>query len=314
MAQRSAEGGPEAVPALGSGLPETGTDRSGAPALPELVLPHLPVQRSADAPSLAPVADPPATALAPTASGPEIRPTAGANPIRPSIEIQRAASDDGDDQAPDDELPSPWWNPAAAPASDHAQANTTMPGLGGAATPVSTSIQRSAAGHSTAPTIATISPRGEDRGRPVRAGRSAPVAPPVQRITGSALYPSALPQPVGVGSRHGATVATSVIESAAVAPTPSSGRVIGGPVVQTSPAGSPAPAAPAVAASSFGSPAVVQREEGSAPAAPAPGGSGIPSERDLDELAQALFGRIRGRLRSDLIYDREAKGLTFDNV
>ena len=59
---------------------------------------------------------------------------------------------------------------------------------------------------------------------------------------------------------------------------------------------------------------MVQREQASAPAAPARGGSGLPSERDLDELAQALFGRIRGRLRNDLIYDREAKGLTFDNV
>lgn len=43
-------------------------------------------------------------------------------------------------------------------------------------------------------------------------------------------------------------------------------------------------------------------------------GASSHSERDLDELAQALFGRIRGRIRSDLIYDREAKGLTFDNV
>jgi hypothetical protein len=38
------------------------------------------------------------------------------------------------------------------------------------------------------------------------------------------------------------------------------------------------------------------------------------SERDLDELAQALFGRIRGRIRTELIHDREARGLTFDNV
>lgn len=90
--------------------------------------------------------------------------------------------------------------------------------------------------------------------------------------------------------------------------------ISGGPVVQTSPAGAPGPAAPAPAVSNFGSPAVVQREEGIVPAAPAPGGSSVPSERDLDELAQALFGRIRGRLRNDLIYDREAKGLSFDNV
>ena len=89
--------------------------------------------------------------------------------------------------------------------------------------------------------------------------------------------------------------------------------ISGGPFVQTSPSGGAAAASPAPAVTSFGSPAVAQREV-SAPAAPSPGGSTIPSERDLDELAQALFGRIRGRLRSDLIHDREAKGLSFDNV
>ena len=38
------------------------------------------------------------------------------------------------------------------------------------------------------------------------------------------------------------------------------------------------------------------------------------SETELEELAQALFRRIRTRLRSDLLHDREAKGLTFDHV
>lgn len=57
---------------------------------------------------------------------------------------------------------------------------------------------------------------------------------------------------------------------------------------------------------------VVQRVEGAAPVA-----DDEPekrSDRDLDELARALFGRIRGQLRSELIHEREAKGLTFDNV
>jgi len=38
------------------------------------------------------------------------------------------------------------------------------------------------------------------------------------------------------------------------------------------------------------------------------------SERELDELARQLFGRIRTRLRADLLHDREAAGFTFDNV
>jgi len=38
------------------------------------------------------------------------------------------------------------------------------------------------------------------------------------------------------------------------------------------------------------------------------------SERELDDLARQLFGRIRTRLRADLLQDREAAGFTFDNV
>jgi hypothetical protein len=36
------------------------------------------------------------------------------------------------------------------------------------------------------------------------------------------------------------------------------------------------------------------------------------TEADLDQLADALFGRIRRQLRSEVIYEREARGLTFD--
>ncbi len=54
---------------------------------------------------------------------------------------------------------------------------------------------------------------------------------------------------------------------------------------------------------------VVQRVDGAAPAAPAEEGQ---SDSELDELAQALFGRIRGRLRAEVIHEREARGLTFD--
>ena len=36
------------------------------------------------------------------------------------------------------------------------------------------------------------------------------------------------------------------------------------------------------------------------------------SDSELDELAQALFGRIRTHLRAEVIHEREARGLTFD--
>jgi hypothetical protein len=56
---------------------------------------------------------------------------------------------------------------------------------------------------------------------------------------------------------------------------------------------------------------VVQRVDG---AAPDPGGApGGHSDTELDELARALFGRIRTHLRSEVIHEREAKGLSFDS-
>ncbi len=54
---------------------------------------------------------------------------------------------------------------------------------------------------------------------------------------------------------------------------------------------------------------VVQRVDGAAPPAPTEQGR---SESELDELARALFGRIRTHLRTEVIHEREAKGLTFD--
>jgi hypothetical protein len=54
---------------------------------------------------------------------------------------------------------------------------------------------------------------------------------------------------------------------------------------------------------------VVQRVEGSAPEPPSAEGH---TETELDELAKAIFGRIRNHLRTEVIHEREAKGLTFD--
>jgi hypothetical protein len=56
---------------------------------------------------------------------------------------------------------------------------------------------------------------------------------------------------------------------------------------------------------------VIQRIDGSAPA-PQPAAGGTRSDKELDELAQALFGRLRTRLRTEVIHEREARGLGFD--
>ncbi len=57
---------------------------------------------------------------------------------------------------------------------------------------------------------------------------------------------------------------------------------------------------------------VIQRIDGSAPAPQSGPDGGARSDRELDELAQALFGRLRTRLRTEVIHEREARGLGFD--
>jgi hypothetical protein len=59
----------------------------------------------------------------------------------------------------------------------------------------------------------------------------------------------------------------------------------------------------------------VQREAPADPGqpSPAPNAGSMPrSDRELDELAESLFGRFRTQLRRELIHEREAKGLSFD--
>jgi ribonuclease E len=283
-------------------------------------LPHLPVVGSAARTSSNETSGPLPAATSAAPSVPEIRPIAAANPIRTSLDLQRDAADDLDD-GPDDSLPIPWWGSAggSTPAG--------LPALAASAGP-STAVQRSpVAGFS-----AAAAPSG---------ARS--VAPPasstmgsghVQRIAaaGSGASLPALTMPPAVVARSAAPAAGPV-----AAPAAQSRSIVAGPVVQTLPAGPTPPVAGPF--HGLGSPGATVQRDGTVaiapqqPGAEAPGGAGIGpagpvgaggpsgptstggrSERDLDELAQALFGRIRTRLRSDLIHDREAKGLTFDNV
>jgi hypothetical protein len=110
------------------------------------------------------------------------------------------------------------------------------------------------------------------------------------------------------------TLARAVVAAPPPAPAPAPApvnRIVAdapapAPAVQASrPAGG---APPAIAATP-----IVQRVDGAAP--PADGdqrGGQAHSETELDELARALFGRIRTHLRTEVIHEREAKGLTFD--
>ncbi|HEY4227329.1 MAG TPA: hypothetical protein VGM49_03250 [Candidatus Limnocylindrales bacterium] len=312
---------------------------AGAPAMPArsaavqrlATLSHLPVARSAGSPivaahssgiagstgsngssAAAPVKAPVATvASVQRRAAPEIRPIAAANPIRPSFVLQRSAAEsDGNDDADDDgTLPSPWWAPAAESRSGAGTSlGSGFDGGGPAA------IQRSASTTSSYPAIArSTAPAGSSASR-------ANATTMLQRSTSAATRP--LPPARGtLPDSASRAVATTMAPATASAPSPAIG-VMAGPVVQTSPSG----ASSFGNGSALGSTPTVQREDppqrplsqsagGSVSHASSGTGSGRHhSERELEELAQALFSRIRGRLRNELIHDREAKGLTFDNV
>jgi hypothetical protein len=218
-------------------------------------------------------------------------------------------------------MPSPWWDAGDTPV----RAASPMAGSDGSAA----SIQRiPRADGGIAPAAGRVASTGYATAQaPAGASHQSIVQRSAAAAGRSSQSMAPLPAPIGPAGRAGSGAASSHSGSS------SSTQAADAPSVQTSLVRSSAPLAGGFG--SLGSNPVIQREGGNvamkaetppaAPAGPAgPGGSGpVPpagpassghSEKDLDELAQALFGRIRGRLRSDLIYDREAKGLTFDNV
>ena len=132
--------------------------------------------------------------------------------------------------------------------------------------------------------------------------------------TGRDLSPSGRGQsPSGAAPRGPLALARHQPAAPAAAAAPSSpvvARIVAdpatpamGPVVQ------PSPASGGTTVGSLTATPIVQRVDGAAPAAPSEAGR---SETELDELARALFGRIRTHLRAEVIHEREAKGLTFD--
>ncbi|HYO43135.1 MAG TPA: hypothetical protein VES19_08060 [Candidatus Limnocylindrales bacterium] len=140
--------------------------------------------------------------------------------------------------------------------------------------------------------------------------RSAPGAGPA--LPGFAAAPaSSAERPPPMTLHHAAGPTVTYASPGSAAPAPILQRIVADPASST--------AAPVVQASGpaggstlpgITATPVVQRVDGAAP--PAGDASGGHTDTELDELARAIFGRIRGHLRSEVIHEREAKGLSFD--
>lgn len=146
--------------------------------------------------------------------------------------------------------------------------------------------------------------RPDDSGAAVaHAGRLPDVAGTSPRFgaIGSAPRAAAAPTPRALAL---ASVQRSAAPGAAP---PADGPAHTSATATTPPPGS-VPPAPVLAPTAT---AIVQRVDGAAPVPP-PADEGR-SDHELDELARKLFGRFQNRLRAELIYEREAKGLTFDS-
>jgi hypothetical protein len=164
---------------------------------------------------------------------------------------------------------------------------------------------------------------------PTRPGLTPGAPPAAQRLASgpmAAARTAVAGTPGSAGARDGArgpaaarahepplTLARSVV--AAPVPAPVTAPEPVNRIVADAPAPAPAVQAsrPAGGAAAISATPIVQRVDSAAP--PAEGGQRggqAHSETELDELAKALFGRIRTHLRTEVIHEREAKGLTFD--
>jgi len=314
---------------------------SGPASAPARSLPVLPVSRmAAGSPSTAGASTPAAAPAPARAHVPLQLPTLGTRPLRTSVDLTHDGDASPDPASP---VPAVWSAVGSLPGTV-----TTLPNHGSygdvqavplqhldEAVPVQRldAAQVSAARASAA--RATSAPgAARDAAFPAPAGRAHPWTMPfpagqagrggsasggagvsglaaVQRSAGPGT--PTLRQSSSHGASRGASSGAASLSLAHPhAAAPSVNRIV------ASPASAPVPA-PAVqtstARASAGLPAfsatpVVQRVDGAAPAAP--DGGGAHSDSELDQLAKALFPRIKNHLRAEVIHEREAKGLTFD--
>ncbi len=313
-----------------------------APAAPPRPLPVLPVVRqrqdtahaefatSAASPSGArrsTPASPTSPATQPTVARQtaSVLPTVGARPLRPAVTSTQAV--------PSAAAPSPGGAAGTGAGPDAPSAVPARWDTGDALPPTVTSlpaptraepdlpVQLSPVGAATRP---AAGPQGADGAReilfPPRDGTGG--EGPAWSSGGFPAAPAAAPAAQAAsGSSRSAplTLARSVVAAPAQAQ-PAAPALANAPVVARIVADPASPGAPPVVqalpsgggipVATFTATPIVQREE--APASTAAQPSNGRSERELDELAKALFGRFRMQIKSEVIHEREAKGLGFD--
>ncbi len=317
-----------AFPAPAPTLAAPADHRHAAPtaARPLPVLPVARQHRDAATASAAP-ATPSNTSTATTGTPAVARtratvvPTLGARPLRPTTPssagavAQRSATGGAGAGSPDD-APLPvaarWDTGDALPATITSISDGSDDGQGGM--PVQLSPIPGTAPATAAPAAAPatreivfpapgVDLQGGGRPGPRR-------APSVPSPAPGAASAARTTSPLSL-ARSAAPAAPSPTAPAEVPNAPVVARIVADPstpgappTVQTSPSGSGIPVATITA-----TPVQRAAEE---PQGQEPEPDGARSDKELDELARDLFGRIRTQLRTEVIHEREAKGLTFD--
>ena len=271
------------------------------------------------------------TAPGPTGVGTAVRPTLGARPLRAGVTIRPEPAGPAISAGEASPVLARWASGDDLPATVRSVASPAI--STGDTAPVSlqrfsgpSAAQSSGSSGPAMPREIVFPPRDALVPSPAGAATSGDGASVNPMLAGIQRQPApgATPGPLSLApspsvarerttSQYGAAVEGPLTlarpQAAPVAPVVA--RIAGGSAtstaqstVQASPAAGGAPGIAGVTATP-----VIQRVDGAAPPAPSEGGR---SESELDELARALFGRIRTHLRTEVIHEREAKGLTFD--
>jgi len=342
---------PASPPSTDEGYPDAAPAVHGAARGAAGRLPVLPVARARHDGAAATTPSPAAPGIpaSPGGSGAGghapaatiVRPTMGHRPIHASHTAQREAAESSTPE------PGAQVASAAAPVVARWESRDDLPAtvLGGPAAgraadavPIPVQMSPLVAASGASPDSQGLSreitfPQREGPGRrnePVGEAAAARVAdltssqawsPSRTASGGFAAGPASVPGGLGAGDPHRPLTLARSAMPGATAPSAGAtgaarttvGHIVADPV---SPAAPPTVQAvrngapPGTPVAAITATPVVQRAEGAAPAAE--NGTGEHSDSELDELARALFGRIRSHLRTEMIHEREAKGLTFD--